>query len=555
MPPVEDVTYGLGLAAVDPAALTGALAEAAWRIASRPGVLAQSLGELALDEGAVALRLARGLLGADGEPPIDAGAGDRRFADRAWSENPFLRSTAEGYLVASRWAERTLGAAGLPERKERKARFALRLLLDAAAPTNQLWLHPSVLKEAIDTGGLSLARGFANFLQDVVRNGGRPSQVDAGAFEVGESLAATPGRVVFRNDLIELIAYEPRTETVFAQPVLYSPPWVNKYYVMDLAPERSFVEYAVGEGFTVFAISYRNPDESMADLRLDDYLRDGLLAALDEVAAITGSQRTHVLGVCLGGTLTAMALGVLAARGESTRIGSAALVNTLVDFSDPGDVAVFTDAEAIARIEQRIRRRGYLKSSEMAATFTWMRGNDLVWSYVVASWGLGKRPPAFDVLAWNADGTRLPAAMHSQFLRACYLENRLAHGELELDGTRIDLSRVQAPLYVLGCERDHIAPWRTAYRTTQLVGGERRFVLASSGHIAGMISPPGSTKGYYWERDETPADPEEWLRGAERRDGSWWEDWAAWTSPRAGAHVAPPTLPEGEPAPGRYVRG
>ncbi len=555
MPPFEDLTYGLGLTGADPAALTSALAEAGLRVASKPGVLAQSLGELALDEGAVALRLARGLLGADGEPPLEPGPGDRRFADRAWSQNPFLRSAAESYLVASRWAERTVGVAGLSERKERKARFALRLLLDAAAPTNQLWLHPGVLKEAIDTGGLSVARGFANFVEDIVRNGGRPSQVDASAFEVGRTLAATPGRVVFRNELIELIAYEPRTETVFAQPVLYSPPWVNKYYVMDLAPGRSFVEYAVGQGFTVLAISYRNPDESMAELRLDDYLRDGLLAALDEVAAITGRPGAHVLGVCLGGTLTAMALGVLAARGEAERIGSAALVNTLVDFSDPGDVAVFTDEESIARVERKTRRRGYLKSSEMAATFTWMRGNDLVWSYVVSSWGLGKRPPAFDVLAWNADGTRLPAAMHSQFLRACYLENRLSRGELEVDGTRIDLARVAVPLYVLGCERDHIAPWRTTYRTTQLVGGEPRFVLSSSGHIAGMVSPPGSGKGYFWQREEMPADPEEWLRSAERKDGSWWEDWSSWASARAGERVAPPALPDGEPAPGRYVRG
>jgi polyhydroxyalkanoate synthase len=250
-----------------------------------------------------------------------------------------------------------------------------------------------------------------------------------------------------------------------------------------------------------------------------------------------------------------MAMGVLAARGEAGRIGSAALVNTLVDFTDPGDVAVFTDEETIARIEARTRRRGYLKSSEMAATFTWMRGNDLVWSYVVSSWGLGKRPPAFDVLAWNADGTRLPAAMHSQFLRACYLENRLASGELELDGTRIDLTQVETPVYVLGCERDHIAPWRTAYATTQLLGGERRFVLGSSGHIAGMVSPPGNPKAAYWARDDTPADADEWLRGAERRQGSWWEDWSAWASSRAGERVAPPELPGGDPAPGRYVHG
>jgi polyhydroxyalkanoate synthase len=237
------------------------------------------------------------------------------------------------------------------------------------------------------------------------------------------------------------------------------------------------------------------------------------------------------------------------------RIRSAALVNTLVDFSDPGEIAVFTDEEAIERIERRTRRRGYLKASEMAASFTWMRGNDLVWSYVVSSWGMGKRPPAFDILAWNADGTRLPAAMHSQFLRACYLENRLVNGTLELDGTRIDLARVETPLYVVGCERDHIAPWRTAYNTTQLVGGAHRFVLGRGGHIAGMVIPPGSAKASYWTRDELPADPDAWLEDAERVEGSWWEDWSAWASPRSGERVAPPQLPEGEPAPGSYVRG
>jgi polyhydroxyalkanoate synthase len=389
----------------------------------------------------------------------------------------------------------------------------------------------------------------------VVRNGGLPRQVDACAFEVGETLAATPGRVVFRNDLIELIAYEPQTKTVLAQPLLYSPPWVNKYYVMDLAPGRSFVEYAVREGFTVFAISYRNPDESMADMRLDDYLRDGFLMGVDQALALTGAPQINVLGVCLGGTLTAMALGVLAGRGESERIGSAALVNTLVDFSDPGEIAIFTDEQSIERIERRTSRRGYLKASEMASSFTWMRGNDLVWSYVVSSWGMGRRPPPFDILAWNADGTRLPAAMHSQFLRACYLENRLAGGSLELDGTVIDLGRVETPLYVLGCERDHIAPWRAAYQSTQLVNGERRFVLGASGHIAGMVAPADSAKASHWVNEQLPPDPESWLREAERREGSWWKDWATWATARSGARVAPPALPEGEPAPGSYVRG
>jgi polyhydroxyalkanoate synthase subunit PhaC len=479
---------------------------------------------------------------------------DKRFSDRAWKENPFLRGTMTSYLATARWAERTLDRADVPERTKRKARFALRLLLDAASPSNALWLHPAVWKEAIDTGGLSLVRGFSRFLGDVVHNGGLPRHVEPGTFEVGRTLAATPGRVVFRNELIELIAYDPQSETVFSRPLLYSPPWVNKYYVMDLAPGRSFVEYAVRNGFTVFAISYRNPDESMAALRLDDYLRLGLLPALDEVASITGSPQANVLGVCLGGTLTAIALGVLAARGEVDRIGAAALVNTLVDFSDPGDIAVLTDERAIERIERRTARRGYLTAEEMGWAFTWMRANDLVWNYAVASWGMGKAPEPFDILAWNADATRLPATMHAQFLRACYLENRLARGSLEIDGTRVDLGRVETPLYVLGAERDHITPWRTGYRTTQLVGGDARFALTSGGHIAGMVSPPNG-KSFYRTRRDAPPEPETWLRGAERVEGSWWEDWRAWAAERSGDRSAPPALPDGEPAPGRYVRG
>jgi polyhydroxyalkanoate synthase len=551
----EDTQYALGLSGADPGGLGRALAAASFGIGSQPAVLARSLGELTLEQAAVVIDVARSLLGVRGDPPARPDPGDRRFADRAWSENPFLRGAATSYLLASRWAERTLDRAAVPEPTRRKARFALRLLLDAASPSNALWLHPAVLKEAIDTGGLSLFRGFARFVEDVVGNGGLPRQVETDAFELGRTLAATPGRVVFRNDLIELIAYESQTETVFSRPLVYSPPWVNKYYVMDLAPGRSFVEWAVRSGFTVFAISYRNPDESMAALGLDDYLRDGLLTAVDEAARISGSPTVNVLGVCLGGTLTAIALGVLAARGDADRIGSAALVNALVDFSDPGEIGVLTDEPAIARIERRTARRGYLTAEEMGWAFTWMRANDLVWSYVVSGWGMGKPPPAFDILAWNADGTRLPAAMHSQFLRACYLENRLAAGSFEADGTPVDLGLVEVPLYVLGAERDHIAPWRTAYRTTRLVSGDARFALTSGGHIAGMVNPPDGGKSYHWTSPETAADPEAWLRGAERIEGSWWDDWRAWAVPHAGERVAPPALPDGEPAPGRYVHG
>jgi polyhydroxyalkanoate synthase subunit PhaC len=554
MAAAEDVSYGLGLAGVDPAGLGRALAEAGAGIARRPDRLAQAGLGLALEEIRVALDVARRLLGADGEPAVRPEPGDRRFGDPAWTGNPFLLGVLESYLVSARWARRLVDSADLDPISKRKAGFAVGLLFDALSPSNVPWLNPAVVKRAIDTGGLSVARGFANWLEDLVENRGRPRQVDRSGFELGSNLAATPGRVVFRNDLIELIAFEPQTETVFARPLLYSPAWINKYYVLDLAPGRSFIEFAVARGFTVFAISYRNPDASMAALMLDDYLRDGLFAALDRVSELTGSDVVDLIGVCIGGTLATIGLGVLAARGEADRVGSATLLNTLVDFADPGEIGIFTDEATIERIERRNTGRAYADSVEISDTFDLLRAADLVWAYVVANWYMGEQPPAFDILAWNADATRLPAAMHSQFLRACYLENRLAGGTFEIDGTLADPARIETPLYVLTSEKDHIAPWRSAYRTTQLVGGEVRHVLASGGHIAGMVTPPTSTKAFHYASQQLSAEPEAWLHAAARVDGSWWNDWVAWAAPRAGERVPPPSLPDGEPAPGRYAR-
>jgi len=550
----EDVSYGLGLAGVDPAALGRALVAAGFGVARRPERLAQAGLGLALEESRVALGVARRILGADEEPAVRPEEGDRRFADPAWTGNPFLLGLLESYLVTARWAQRLVDSADLDPVSKRKASFAAGLLFDALSPSNVPWLNPAVVKRAIDTGGLSVARGFANWLEDLVENRGRPRQVDRSGFELGKNLAATPGRVVFRNELIELIAYEPQTETVFARPLVYSPAWINKYYVLDLAPGRSFIEHAVARGFTVFAISYRNPDASMAALTLDEYLRDGLFAALDRASELTSSDAVDLIGVCIGGTLATMGLGVLAARGEADRVGSATLLNTLVDFGDPGEIGIFTDEATIERIERRNTGRGYADSVEISGTFDLLRAADLIWAYVVANWYMGEQPPAFDILAWNADATRLPAAMHSQFLRACYLENRLEDGTFEIDGTPVEPARIETPLYVLTSEKDHIAPWRSAYRTTQLVGGDVRHVLASGGHIAGMVSPPSSAKAFHYVNSHLAAEPEAWLRAAERVDGSWWDDWAAWAEPRAGERVPPPLLPDGEPAPGRYAR-
>ena len=551
-----DLQYGLDLAAVDPASLNGALAQAAVRFVAKPGAASRAVGELALEQGSIGLGVLRRLLGAESKD-LTRLDGDPRFTDRAWRENPVLSGLAESYLATTSWAHGQITSADLPPVTRRKAELALEILADAVAPTNLPFLNPAVVKEAIDTGGLSVARGAANFLEDLVGNGGLPSQVDRSSSELGRDLAATPGRVVFRNDLIELLAYEPRTEQVFAEPILYNPSWINKYYVLDLSPGRSFIEYAVDRGFAVFAISYRNPDESMQGLTLDDYLRQGVLAALDRTAELSGSERVNLLGVCIGGTLTVAALAVLAARGEAERVGWATLLNTLVDYGEPGAIGAFTDERTIERIERRMAKRGFLSGAELAGPFTWMRGNDLVWRYVVSSWYQGKRPAAFDILSWNADATRLPATMHSQFLRACYLDNRLVEpGAFTIDGTPVDLSRVETPLYVLASETDHIAPWESAYRTTQLVGGEEvRFVLTRGGHTVGMVTTPQSSKAWFRANGSSPGEAAEWLRRSEQTAGSWWEDWAAWAAERSGEPVAPATLPDGEPAPGRYVRG
>lgn len=541
MPSPEEVTYGIDLAGLDPAGLNRALAESALQVARQPATLARELAELASAHASVARDVVVHLLGAD----VDGTPADRRFSDRAWSDNPFLRGIQESYLASAAWAERVLESAEVSEPTRGKAKFALRVLLDAAAPTNIPWLNPSVLKEAVDTGGLSVLRGMRNFAQDALENRGLPRAVDSAPFELGRDLATTPGRVVFRNHVFELIAYEPQTQEVYAHPILYSPSWINKYYVLDLAPGRSFVEYAVSQGHTVFAMSYRNPDESMAEHTFDNHLRDGLLTALDQVSTIIGAAQVDLVGVCIGGTMTMIALAVLAARGEQGRVGSATLLNTLVDYGDPGEIGAFTDERTIERIEKRMQKRGYLDAPDLAGPFTWMRANDLVWRYVVSNWYQGKQPPAFDILAWNADSTRLPAAMHAQFLRTCYLENKLPRpGAFTIDGTPVDLTKVTTPLYVLASETDHIAPWRGAQRTTELVAGPSRFVLASSGHIAGMVSPLGDPKSCY----RVGVD-------GEIQRGSWWEDWAEWASDRSGERVAPPELPPGEPAPGTYVRG
>jgi polyhydroxyalkanoate synthase len=490
--------------------------------------------------------------------PLSVQQGDRRFEDPTWRENPFFFLILQSYLATNRLLDELVHIPELSERTRRKAELYLDLLVAALSPTNVLVTNPTALKRAFETSGLSLIAGARNFADDLFHNGGRPRQVDASRFQVGVDLAVTPGKVVFRNDLMELVQYLPQTDEVYEHPLLASPPWINKYYIMDLAPGRSFIEWAVQHGHTTFAISYRDPDASMASVTLDDYLIHGPQTALEVIVDITGIRTVDVVGLCLGGALTAMTASYLAAVGDD-RLGTLTLLNTMLDYSEPGVLGAFTDEASVAHVERAMARKGYLEGSAMSQTFDALRPNELIFNYVVSNWLLGESPPAFDILAWNSDSTRMPAAMHSFYLRSCYLENRLARGELTLAGEPIHLDAVEGDVYVVSAINDHIVPWRSAYETRRLLGGDVRFVLSNGGHIAGIVNPPGP-KPWYLTDGADSASPDEWEKSATRHHGSWWEDWTAWSSSRAGKSVQPPPMgskryPATDEAPGRFVRG
>jgi polyhydroxyalkanoate synthase len=491
-------------------------------------------------------------------PPLPADPGDRRFADPSWDGNPAYFTLLQGYLAVRQLGMDLLAAGRGDPVADQKAALAAGLAFDALAPTNFLATNPAAVKRAFETGGASVLAGARNFLDDMARNGGRPRQVDTAPFELGRNLAATPGKVVFRNDLMELIQYAPQTGQVRGVPLLASPPWINKYYVMDLAPGRSFIEWAVQHRRTVFAISYRNPDASMSGVRLDDYLIDGPRTALDVIGDITGSATTDIVGLCLGGALTAMLAAYLAATGDR-RIGSVTLLNTLLDYSEPGVLGAFCDEQTVSRLEREMARTGVMQGSTMALTFDVLRANDLIFNYVVSNWLMGQDPPAFDMLAWNADSTRLPAAMHSFYLRSLYQRNELARGDMELAGTVLSLADVKSDSYVVGAVNDHIVPWPSSYRATGLLGGSVRYVLSNGGHIAGIVNPPGP-KSWYEAGEHYPGHAAQWREAAQRHSGSWWEDWAAWADARAGDLGPPPPMgseryPALGEAPGDYVRG
>ncbi|MGY1694355.1 PHA/PHB synthase family protein [Geodermatophilus sp. SYSU D00814] len=486
---------------------------------------------------------------------------DARFADPAWSQHPGYRRLAQSYLAASASLRRLVDdfeAGGADWREVEQVRFVLNALTSAMAPTNTLAGNPAALKRAFDTGGRSLVRGARNVLHDLVRNGGLPSQVDRSAFTVGEDLGVTPGAVVHRDEVVELVQYTPSTPRVRQRPLVIVPPPIGRFYFLDLRPGRSLVEYAVSQGLQVFMISWRNPTKAQAAWGLDEYAQ-GVVSAVDVAREVTGSPDVTTLGLCAGGQIMTTALNHLAATGDD-RVRAAGYAVTLLDFASRAPLGAFSGRRLVDVARRNSRRQGVITARQMGSVFTWMRPDDLVFNYLVRQWLMGEDPPAFDILAWNADGTNLPARLHEQFLEI-FSDNALVKpGALRVLGTPVHLSRITIPTFVTGALTDHLTPWDGCYRTTQLLSGPSTFVLSNSGHIQSLVNPPGNPKARYWTGDEPGPDPHAWRATAEEHTGSWWEPWSEWAIGHSGDEVpAPPEAgsaahPPLEPAPGSYVR-
>ena len=550
---------GLGMA--DPLNVGQAFLEMTQRLMADPARLVQAQLSLWQDYLKLWQSTTQRLMGGPTEPVIEPTSGDRRFKDNAWTENAVFDYIKQSYLLTARWMQATVKQVdGLDDKTAKKIDFYTRQFVDAIAPSNFVLTNPEVLRETIESGGENLVRGLDNLLRDLERGNGRLmiKMTDLDKFKVGVNIAVTPGKVVYQNDLIQLIQYEPATETVHRRPLLIIPPWINKFYILDLRPENSFIRWAVEQGHTVFVISWVNPDAKLAEKTFEDYMLEGLLAALDAMEQATGERDANVIGYCLGGTLLAATLAYLKAK-KDDRIKSATYFVALVDFKEAGELSVFIDEEQLHYLEKRMREHGYLEGSDMATTFNMLRANDLIWSFVVNNYLLGKEPFPFDLLYWNSDSTRMPAAMHSFYLRNMYQENKLVvPGGITLAGVPIDVSTISTPSFLLSTREDHIAPWKSTYAATQLYRGPVKFVLAASGHIAGVVNPPGRSKYGHWENAKNPPTPDEWLATAKQHPDSWWPVWNQWIGKYAGGEVPARKPGDGkltpiESAPGSYV--
>ena len=547
----------------DPFGAAPAISEVMGRLAAQPDRLLRAQAELFsryMDLWqSTAKRIAQG---GESEPVVFPAPGDRRFSDPEWQANPLFDVIRQSYLLSSSWLNELIaGVENVEPLTKRRAEFFMKMLTDAFSPSNFLISNPAALKAAVESRGESLVRGMQNFAADLDRGGGSLmiSQSDVSKFQVGVNVATTPGKVVFQNELIQVLQFNPSTEQAFDIPLLIFPPWINKYYILDMRPENSMIRWLTGEGFTVFVVSWVNPDGALAERSFEDYMAGGVQAAVDAALTQTGAKQVNAVGYCIAGTLLSCTLAYMAAKGD-TRIGSATFFAAQQDFSEAGDLRLFTDEDWLRVIEVRMDDAGgVLPGRVMSDTFNALRANDLVWSFFVNNYLMGQEPRPFDLLFWNADQTRMPKRLHIDYLRRFYRDNALASGELELAGVKLDLGAIKTPIYAQASKEDHIAPYRSVYRGTHLFGGPVTFVLAGSGHIAGVINAPASGKYQHWTSDHLPASAEGWLSQAQEHPGSWWPHWAAWLVERSGGKVPARDPAKGklkpiEDAPGSFVR-
>ena len=530
--------------------------------ATAPTETANSMAELQLSyfqqQLALWTRMMAGGVGKEAEPVVAPDRGDRRFNAAEWRDNPGYSLLKQSYLLNARLIGDLVEAVALDEPTKHKLRFYTQQFINSMSPANFAATNPDVLKLAMETKGESLRAGFDNLLKDLKKGG--LTITDETAFEIGKNVAVSEGAVVFENELFQLIQYAPLTDTVATRPLVIVPPCINKFYILDLQPENSFVRFATGQGQTVFLVSWRNPDASCGHVTWDDYLAQGAMKAIEVALAVSGADKVNAVGWCVGGTILSSALAVLRTQGDSS-VASMTLLTTMLDFCEPGDLGVMIDEQGVAKREQTIGRGGIYPGAELGFVFQTLRANDLIWPNVINNYLKGKSPEAFDLLYWNADATNLPGPMYAWYLRNMYLENNLrVPNKLTMCDIPVDLGAIDLPSYVLATQEDHIVPWRSAYRTTQLVGGQSQFVLGASGHIAGVINPPTKNKRSYWTGGTQGDDAEKWLASAAETPGSWWSHWIKWLAPKAGEAVAArrklgsKKYPAIEPAPGRYVK-
>jgi len=550
-----DLTEGL----TDAVKTVGRVAEYWMSDPQRAIELQTSLGRAYLDLWAGAVKR---MAGEHSEPVVAPDPRDKRFSDPEWSQNQFFDFLKQAYLLTAQWTDRLVkDAAGIDEHTRKKAEFYVKQIANAISPSNFVLTNPELLRETLSSNGENLVRGMHMLSEDIKAGQGvlKIRQSDPSMFDVGKNLATTPGKVVFQNELMQLIQYQATTKNTLKLPLLIVPPWINKFYILDLAPEKSFIKWCVDQGITVFVISWVNPDARLASKSFEEYMREGVITAINTVEAITGEKQLNAIGYCVGGTLLAITLAYFAAK-KQNRVKSATLFTAQVDFTYAGDLMVFVDEERIRQLETHMKEQGYLEASRMANTFNMLRSNDLIWPYIINNYMRGKKPLPFDILYWNSDATRMPAANHSFYLRNCYLDNKLTKGEMEIADIRLDLRKVTVPVYNLATREDHIAPAKSVLYGSQYFGGPVKYVLAGSGHIAGVVNPPSKPKYQYWTGDKPNGESVEiWMKSAAEHPGSWWPDWLDWLKALDAETVSARKIGGGkfkpiEDAPGSYVK-